>query len=178
MKDSTSAEGRVETNKKDPLWAEPGHLPAIRIFGTTESIEEVISAPRQFNRMYFLAVTICAIEEKGIAAEDMIDHIDQQVRNILLEDNTLDGMIADVVPTSLQIDFGEEESEVETGILTTVYSFKYSDRPVEDVEDQQWRGISELEILNTKYNINPDNDGDSPDGVTYELEDTLDLKQQ
>lgn len=171
---ATAAGDRVETNKQDPIWAEPGHLPAIRIYGTNELISERISAPREYERGYNLAISILAIEEDGIDSEDILDLVDQQIRNVLLADNTLGGKVADIVPVSVNMDFGEE-GEVENGMLTTIYNCTYGDLPSEDVEDQQWRGVSDFEAIHTKYNIFPDNDADSPKGVIYELEDEQSL---
>jgi hypothetical protein len=158
----------IELNSSEPNWDNDESLPAVRVYNISEGIETWNDAPRELRRDAYIVVDIMARTTKKFTASDHLDDIDQQIRNILLEDETLEGVSEDIIPTDVNFVF-DNDSKSEIGSLQTTYMVSYLDVPVEDVTDQKSRGVAELKDIDTLWDTNKKNV--DPDGnPIYEME--------
>jgi len=179
----TLAQDRVEQNSTDPDWDDDDSLPAVRIYYEAEPINKLTDSPREWLRPLQIVIElICATKRdretnRETEAQDQIDELDQQIKNLLLVDETLGGEADDLEPLANTFDFGSTgKREVVT--MRSVYKVTYLDLAVESINDQKQLGLQDFKTVKTSWNINTDNDNDDPSGkILTEAEDETSLPQ-
>lgn len=127
--------GRVFENRMKPIWE--AELPAVNVYGINESAEIFNVAPREYKRT--LAVRIDVVVKADENTDDAIDALTRKIEKILFMNETLDGVVSDVVLGDTEMELDTDGRSL-TGLarmtwLVTYFTFAPGDEALENLDD-------------------------------------------
>ncbi|MBO3274132.1 hypothetical protein [Pseudomonas schmalbachii] len=135
----TSAGGSVYSTRASPFlskaWAT--ELPAIAIYTLNETAGLFNSAPRRYERHCDLAIEI--LVEGNAALDSQLDNLCRQVEILMLADDTLGGLLNDLIYKSTSMDFSDA-GDLNIGAARLLFDAIYlDDQPTaESAADLPW----------------------------------------
>ena len=169
----TAAKDNVEVNSKDPDWDEG--LPAVNIYYIDEDIDETCQQPREYNRWTNFAIEVNAKDDSEMDADDYLDQIDQEIRNILFKDITLGGLAQNIEPDHPVWIF-DNTGKGRYGAMGCTWRILHNDVVLEDIGDKDSMGLADFKVMKTRWNTNKEN-LDPVGNMILEAEDELNLPQ-
>lgn len=128
---STAAGTRVEATREEPN--RRGELPAIGVYTSTESVEEVgDTAPRELTRVPELHIVAWVGHSQANPADDRMDDIAEQIEAAMESDRYLGGTVggqgAILTSTDMRVRAAEGNDPI-VGIIVLTYSATYYTSP-------------------------------------------------
>lgn len=156
LRDRTDCADRVFSNRARQLW--PEELPAIMVYTRTENVSEFGSAPRTLRRNLRLAVEVVAKADDDL--DDELDRIADQVESLIQSDDTLGGIVSDIVIQDSEMSLAGQ-GETLFGSVVMTFQVVYFTEAVSNDE------LVDFETLNVKYDLK------NSDTETVEAEDRI-----
>ncbi len=127
--------GRVFENRMKPIWE--AELPAANIYGINESAEIFNVAPREYKRT--LNVRIDVVVTADANTDDSIDALTRKIEKVLFQNETLDGIVSDVVLGDTEMELDTDGRSL-TGLarmtwIVTYFTFAPGDEALEGLDD-------------------------------------------
>ncbi len=130
-----AAISRIYTNRAKKLW--PNELPAILIYTRSEASEIGVAAPRAYKRIMKLAIEIVCKGAEESNFDDTIDTISEDVEQRIFRNETLNGLVSDILLSDTEMDY-VMEGDQPIGAAVLTFNVEYwTDAPIEqpDLDD-------------------------------------------
>jgi hypothetical protein len=121
-------------------------LPAIFISTGKEDVSILHQAPLELERKLEVAVTAAYAEAEAL--DEALDHLAEQIEQVLSEDETLGGVAMDSILTSVEPEI-DAEGAVPVGYITLTFSVTYRTPWPADLETGK-RGLGEFSGIKTE----------------------------
>lgn len=131
-------------------------LPIVLIYAQSEDVEELSQAPRELRRNLFLSVEATADGSDDAEMTIRLDNLADQIEQLLSQDDSLGGIVDDIIMNSIQFQYEGEETESPAGSCRMVYLVRYRTFvPREQVD------VDDFNSINADWDISPEGEPDS-----------------
>lgn len=147
----TLAEERVHLNRVIPLFDKSwfSELPAILIYTRSEASEVNLSAPLEYRRVTSVAVELLASMTEGDGVDNTLDDMSDIVERILLQDETLVGIVSNFVLASSNMELRGDGEVTVAAISMDFQATWYQNEPREDFNNS----LPDLRTVDVDYSL-------------------------
>lgn len=159
---STRAGARVYSGRPNPLSQQPSalgglnELPAIIIYTRTTKSTVFDESPRRYRHEAELTVECSLQIEVGQEIDDELEEFEQEVHDVLLLDDSLDGTTDDLMLTGSTNTINGDGDRLLAAVIITFEAIFYTEAPVPGTQT-----LDNLERVHIDYSL--DGNQDDPD---------------
>lgn len=159
----TAAGDKVFTNRSRPV--DDKDLPVIVIRSGPDRTEVRTESPRTYNHSFLVHIDLEVKQTQAKSAEDQLDDLAKEIEDILLTNETLDGLVEDVrEPDTGEPEISNGEASHIFGDMRVSFDIIYQSEHVEAVAD-------DFEKAHVTYDVDNEEQENQPkDEITLPIE--------